>query len=176
MGKHLSFSRRKLLLIAIDAMLVNLAVILALSLRFDIRVPAEYWQAMTILAPIITAVTLGFLVGLQLYDRIWTYASIREMLAILQATTCSLAVSILIIYAFSLPHLPRSVYILSWVFINAFIGASRISWRLVRNIYLIKRHHIRKEYSSPEPETPGLYWYASAEQRRPAPAGRGLYR
>ncbi len=138
MGKHLSFSRRKLLLIAIDAMLVNLAVILALSLRFDIRVPAEYWQAMTILAPIITAVTLGFLVGLKLYDRIWAYASIREMIAILKATTCSLAVSILVIYAFSLPHLPRSVYILSWVFINAFIGASRISWRLVRNIYLIK--------------------------------------
>jgi len=58
------------------------------------------------------------------------------MLAILRATTYSTALIVMIIYLFNIEGLPRSVYILSWLMVNIAVGASRISWRLFRDIYL----------------------------------------
>jgi hypothetical protein len=119
-------------LLIIDAILINLSVFVALLLRFDGSIPAQDLNAMVHLIPLFTLVSLAFLLALKLYNRVWEYASIGEMFAILRATTCSMGVIILIIYLFSLPHLPRSVYIASWVLMNIFIGASRISWRVFR--------------------------------------------
>ena len=119
-------------LLIIDALLINLSVFVALLLRFDGSIPAQDLNAMVHLIPLFTLVSLAFLLALKLYNRVWEYASIGEMFAILRATTCSMGVIILIIYLLSLPHLPRSVYIISWVLMNIFIGASRISWRVFR--------------------------------------------
>jgi len=120
----------------VDAVLINLAVYVSLLLRFEGAVPRQYIENFTLLMPIFTAVTLVLFAGLKMYRRIWEYASIGEMLAILRAATCSMAVIVLLIYLFQLPKLPRSVYIMSWIMTNAFIGASRISWRLFRDVCL----------------------------------------
>ncbi len=127
---------RYIFLLIIDAILVNLSVLVALLLRFDGSIPAQYVNAMVALIPLFTLVSLAFLIALKLYNRVWEYASIGEMFAILRATTCSMGVIILIVFLFSLPYLPRSVYILSWVLMNIFIGASRISWRVFKRLYL----------------------------------------
>ncbi|MEN6327052.1 MAG: nucleoside-diphosphate sugar epimerase/dehydratase [Syntrophomonas sp.] len=125
---------RYIILMLIDAALVNLAVYLTLLFRFDARIPAEYIQNFSQLIPVITIITLLFLAGLKIYSRIWQYASIGEMLAILRAISYSMAVIVFLIYLVPLPHLPRSVYIGSWIMINAFIGASRIGWRIWRDL------------------------------------------
>ncbi|MEN6390746.1 MAG: nucleoside-diphosphate sugar epimerase/dehydratase, partial [Syntrophomonas sp.] len=83
--------------------------------------------------PLISLISIAFLVGLKLYNRIWVYASIGEMMAILRATTFSVAIIVMTIYLFKLPTLPRSVYIGSWVFMTVLIGASRVWWRILRN-------------------------------------------
>ena len=123
---------RYTVLLIIDAILINLSVYVALLLRFDGNISAQDLNAMMHLIPLFTLVSLAFLLALKLYNRVWEYASIGEMFAILRATTCSMGVIILVIYLFSLPHLPRSVYIISWVLMNIFIGASRISWRVFK--------------------------------------------
>jgi FlaA1/EpsC-like NDP-sugar epimerase len=46
------------------------------------------------------------------------------MIAILRAVSYSMAVILLFIYLFQIPGLPRSVYIGSWMMMNAFIGGS----------------------------------------------------
>lgn len=127
-------------LIIIDAILVNLSVYVALLLRFDGSIPVENLSALVKLMPLITLVSLIFLLALKLYNRVWEYASIGEMFAILRATTCSMGVIILFIFLFSLPNLPRSVYLLSWILMNIFIGASRISWRVFRELCLNEKH------------------------------------
>ncbi len=121
---------RYIFLMLIDAVLINLAVYLTLLLRFEAQIPPQYITNFIAIIPVITSITLFFLIGLKIYSRIWQYASIGEMLAILRAVSYSMAVIVLLIYLIPLPHLPRSVYIGSWMMINAFIGASRISWRL----------------------------------------------
>lgn len=125
---------RYIILMLIDAVLVNLAVYITLLFRFEGRVPAQYMQNFTDLIPVFTIVTLLFLAGLKIYSRIWQYASIGEMLAILRAVSYSMAFIVLLIYLVPLPNMPRSVYAGSWIMINAFIGASRIGWRIWRDL------------------------------------------
>lgn len=127
-------------LLIIDALLVNLSVYVALLLRFDGKIPVNELSALVELIPLFTLVSLAFLLALKLYNRVWEYASIGEMFAILRATTYSMGVIILLIFLFSLPDLPRSVYLLSWILMNIFIGVSRISWRVFRKVCLNEKH------------------------------------
>jgi len=68
----------------------------------------------------------------------WQYASIGELYGILKATTTSSVLIVLCIYTLNLPHLPRSVYILTWLLISIFIGGSRLGWRILRD-YLVNQ-------------------------------------
>lgn len=135
--KSLKPNFRNIVLVIIDAILINLAVYSALLFRFDAHIPVKYIDAFITLSPIFTFLGLAFLMGLNLYSRIWEYASIGEMIAILRATTASIGGAIVIIYTFELQGLPRSVYVGTWVMMNALIGASRISWRLFKDRCLI---------------------------------------
>ena len=127
---------RNIVLILIDAVLINLAVYTAMLLRFEGSIPAQYINSYLNLIPLITIITLILFFGLKLYHRVWEYASITEMFAIFRAATYSMALIIITIYLFDLAGLPRSIYILSWLMINILIGVSRISWRLFRDVYL----------------------------------------
>ena len=131
-----SVSFRTIIMIIIDAFLINAAIYCALLLRFDSSIPIEYLHTFFVLSPLVTAVNLILMIIFKLYNRIWQYASIGELLSILGATTGSAIIIIACIEFFSLPTLPRSVYILSWVGINLFIGISRLSWRLFRDYHL----------------------------------------
>lgn len=140
--KFVKTSPRNVALIILDAILINLAFYSALLFRFDAHIPAEYIHAFITLSPLFTLLALVFLMGMSLYGRIWEYASIGEMVAIICATTFSIAVALLMIYLFRLQVLPRSVYIGTWVMMNGLIGASRISWRLMKDRCL---NHVGKQ-------------------------------
>jgi FlaA1/EpsC-like NDP-sugar epimerase len=133
----MAYRIRYFFLLLFDAFLIALAVYVMLLMRFDAAVPLEYKEAFRSLIPIIILVNLLFLAGMKLYNRVWEYASLGELFAILRATTFSMAIIVMLIYLLKLPALPRSVYIGSWVFISIFIGASRVSWRVLRN-YLFR--------------------------------------
>ncbi|HWQ75597.1 MAG TPA: nucleoside-diphosphate sugar epimerase/dehydratase [Syntrophomonas sp.] len=135
---------RYIVLMVVDAIMVNLSVYFALLLRLDGNIPAQYLHNFLYLIPLFTIVTLAFMFGLKLYGRIWEYASLGEMTTIFRALTCSMAVAMLIIYLFKIPGLPRSVYIISWLIMNALIGASRISWRIIRGAFNQHDHDPRK--------------------------------
>ncbi len=124
---------RKILLIIIDAILINLAVYFSLWLRFEGTIPYEYLYNYQLLMPIYTAITLALLVKFKLYQRLWEYASINEIQVILHAVTASMLLFVVFIYLLQLKGLPRSVYILSWGTTIGFICITRFSWRIFRN-------------------------------------------
>lgn len=125
---------RMLLLLAIDILLVNAALIFALLLRFEgMHIPPEYIDALYYMGPISAAVTIIMLNFFKLYNRVWEYASIIEMMAIFEAVLLSLAiVSILSLYT-PLPNLPRSVLLITWGLVFIFICSSRVYWRVLRD-------------------------------------------
>lgn len=125
-------------LLIIDIILINVSIYGSLLLRFEGQIPLGYHVAYTELMFLFTGLNLAFFMGMKLYNRIWQYASIGEMQAIIRATSAAMAAAILITYIFQLPTLPRSVYIISWVMINALIGASRIYWRIFKEHFMGK--------------------------------------
>ncbi len=124
---------RIIMLMLFDSVLINLSIYISLWLRFEGDIEAQYLTAFINLIPWITIITLASLYFFKLYHRMWQYASTGELYGIVKAVTTSMLLIIGLIYTIPLPHLPRSVYILSWLLMIAFIGGSRLAWRIVRD-------------------------------------------
>jgi len=123
-----------LLLVAIDFVLVNAALIFALLLRFEgMHIPQEYIHALYYMGPISAAVTILILNFFKLYNRVWEYASIIEMMAIFEAVFISFGIIWILSLHTPLPNLPRSVLLISGGLVFIFICSSRVYWRVLRD-------------------------------------------
>ncbi|NMA13933.1 MAG: polysaccharide biosynthesis protein [Clostridia bacterium] len=119
----------------IDILLVNFALFASLLIRFEGRIEAQYYQGLFDCWIPFTLVLLGCFFLFGLYRRVLKYASIGELLVVVAAVSCGTlvnAVSSYFINGQNFP-LPRSIYILHWLLTIAFVGASRLAWRLIRD-------------------------------------------
>lgn len=122
--------QRICVLIALDAVLINLALILSLVLRFFGSESLLYYiEPYLTLAPVITVFFLVGFYGFNLYNRLWAYASLGELKAIVQAVTVGSLGTIALTYFIYWP-LPRSVVFMNWAFIIILVGGSRLAWRV----------------------------------------------
>jgi len=80
-----------------------------------------------------TAVGLPIFWFFQLYKSLWRFASIRELMLIVAASTVATGTSYL---AFTLlrMRLPMSVYALYFFLITSFLGSSRLGYRILRRV------------------------------------------
>ncbi|MGI9860923.1 nucleoside-diphosphate sugar epimerase/dehydratase [Moorella naiadis] len=126
---------RNLALMAIDAVAVNLALFLALWLRFDGVIKPAYINDALRIAPFATCIYIASFYFFRLYNRLWQYASINELVAIVTATLAGSMASVSLAYfrmvGGTFP-LPRSIFVLWTILIIALVGLSRLSWRLFR--------------------------------------------
>ncbi|QGP92694.1 UDP-N-acetyl-alpha-D-glucosamine C6 dehydratase [Neomoorella glycerini] len=126
---------RTLALITVDAVAVNAALFLALWLRFDGVIKPVYINGALRLVPLATLFYIASFYSFRLYNRLWQYASINELLAIVTATLVGTMASVSLAYfrmvGGTFP-LPRSIFALWTILIIALVGLSRLSWRLFR--------------------------------------------
>jgi FlaA1/EpsC-like NDP-sugar epimerase len=131
--------RRKIVsivLVLIDLMSVSAMPFFALLIRFEGNVDNYYYEQITNLLPIIILARLSMFYFMGLYNRLWRYASIRELLSIISAVTLSSL--LLIVYTYLVgSNLPRSIYLLSWLLNIVIIGGSRLGIRIVH--YLLQQ-------------------------------------
>jgi len=120
-------------LLLLDAILVNTALYASLLLRFEGSIPEQFVYTALYLAPWWTFIVLASLFFFKLYNRMWQYASIGEFTGIIKAVVSSMVAMVILIYAFSLPYLPRSVYILTCILAIGLITGSRFFWRITRD-------------------------------------------
>jgi UDP-GlcNAc:undecaprenyl-phosphate/decaprenyl-phosphate GlcNAc-1-phosphate transferase len=124
--------RRRIVEILLDTVLVALAYYSAYLLRFDGDMPGEQIAIfIRTLPPLVAIQILSFLIG-GVYKGIWRYAGVGELARLAVAvfigsTICGLAV--LFFYKFHGPS--RAVFILNGVLLFVFVGASRVSFRLI---------------------------------------------
>ncbi|MGF7184903.1 FlaA1/EpsC-like NDP-sugar epimerase [Desulfitispora alkaliphila] len=124
-------------LMAIDTALINIAFFTALLIRFESyeKIPGQFMESFYSLAPIFTVIFIACFYFFGLYNRVWRYASIGELVAVISAVTVALTASISASYFLmaggGLP-LPRGVFALMWLLNIVVIGGSRLGWRLVR--------------------------------------------
>ena len=126
----MNYRLRKIFLLCCDAVLVNLALFVAFAIRFPaFEEVSHYLKLYLWLFPYSTAVFLAIFYTYRLYNRDWAYASLGELIAIVQSTTLGSIAVIAPTYILHQP-LPRSVSALLWAFTIILMGGSRVAWRL----------------------------------------------
>ncbi|MEN6619956.1 MAG: nucleoside-diphosphate sugar epimerase/dehydratase [Smithella sp.] len=123
-------------LVITDILVVSIVPFIALYLRFDGTVDDYYYSQLFSCLPAIVLIQLATFYLFRLYHRLWRYASIHELVVIVGAVTASSVV--LFTYSSVVNSiLPRSVYVLSWLFTIVCIGGSRLGIRILH--YLIRQ-------------------------------------
>ncbi|ACB86060.1 polysaccharide biosynthesis protein [Natranaerobius thermophilus] len=119
--------------VLVDMYLFNLAFIMALLFRFDGFVPEEYLIMYQDSFWWITAVFILTCIVFRLYHRLWSYASIHDVIVLGTAIT----IGSISVYAATVAldmMFPRSIYLIS-LFLNlVFLGGYRLGFRVL-NIY-----------------------------------------
>ena len=124
---------RKTILIVTDIALINLALYIALLLRFDGKIMPQYitiYKETFIILSMIKIATYGVL---GLYKSLWSYASIDELIQVFFATATETLLCFLYGQYFNV-RMPRTVYLISWLITFIFIGGSRLSYRILRRL------------------------------------------
>jgi FlaA1/EpsC-like NDP-sugar epimerase len=124
---------------AFDAGATVASFVIALALRFDAPSAAfdQYLGAYLWVIPALVVVRLGAFMLLRLYQRVWRYASVDELIAVLAAVVGSSTVAYIAIYAIALSSpfrtigFPRSVAIIDTIFMVALAGAWRFALRAI---------------------------------------------
>ena len=128
---------RTLLWVLLDTALVNAALLLAQVVRYSSNISYSFFENSIRLAPAMTVLFLLTFYAFGIYRTMWQYASAGDVLRVAAATlTASL-----LTYAFSLVanlfvrpvnlfRLHRMIYLLLWIVTMAFVGGSRLIYRM----------------------------------------------
>jgi len=132
------FRTRRLLVFFLDVALIAAALIFSFLLRFDFQIPAnQYSTLLQGLAVVLLAKPVMFAAS-GMYRSIWRYASLQDAYEIFKVATFSSIVSACLLVFLNGPFaLPRSIYILDWFLLFAFVAASRLVWRVYRETKFI---------------------------------------
>ena len=123
--------RQKLLLVALDALLLSGAYFLAFWLRLGGERMLSYSDTIVRTLPVVLAVSLLVHALHGLFSGILRYTSIATALAVIKSATFSVLASCLILFLlFRLEGVPRSVFVIYWMASMLLIGGSRLSGRL----------------------------------------------
>ncbi|MGN1444532.1 MAG: hypothetical protein ACI4XE_11865, partial [Acutalibacteraceae bacterium] len=124
-----------LVMIAVDAFVVNLAGFAALFTRFEfdyfVLVASGFLDNFKSLMLFSTVVTIVIFALFRLYSTVWAYAGVGELLRIISA--CILSVSAEMIYAFAFHiRMPRSYMLMKLLFFIAAVCVIRFANRIAR--------------------------------------------
>ena len=128
---------RRLFLIILDVILINIASYSALLIRFDFRlgqVPTNYSEAVLSYALYNTVTAIIIFAIFRLYNSLWKYAGIDELSNIIFACIVSGVIQLIVMHFILRIHVPRSYYPLSTLFLIALISLSRFFYRYIRRL------------------------------------------
>jgi len=138
-----------MVLLICDAMLVAASVYLSYLLRFDFSIGVEFVDTVPYVILLYTFLTVAGLYCFKIYKRIWQYASVGDLIAILKGIIVASVAFYSLHYFFHdyyypLLVVPRSIYLLTTMISFLFIGGSRFVWRLFRDSYIKMQPHHRR--------------------------------
>lgn len=123
---------RIMILIIIDVVIVAFSSIAPLALRFGIFTMDVYYLMPALKClPIDIVITIVVLAVFKLYNRVWTYAGIDEMIATFKASLVIEALYVVYRLLWSI-DMPRSFYVFNWVFLFILLAGARLSIRLFK--------------------------------------------
>ena len=130
--------------ILLDLILILAIYISVFGFRFDWNIPQEhlkqFWQFFPFL-PLIRLIS-NYIFGL--YQHIWQYFGIREMIAVIKSVTLGSVIFILAVYLTGNTGFPRSVFLFEWALIIIALGGVRFSKRFSQEIMKVKSKQMER--------------------------------
>lgn len=123
--------RRPLIVLA-HGFLIAASLLLAFLIRFEFAVPTDEWRRAGEALVLLLAIRMTFYWYFKLYEGLWRYVSMRDILAILKATTLSEVLFVAAVLAFSGYGFPRSIFVIDWLLCIALVAGARLSIRAFR--------------------------------------------
>ncbi|SDC04073.1 NDP-sugar epimerase, includes UDP-GlcNAc-inverting 4,6-dehydratase FlaA1 and capsular polysaccharide biosynthesis protein EpsC [Paenibacillus sp. UNCCL117] len=135
----MSYEKRHSLLVVLDMAIVWFSILTAYVLRFDGSIPSSFIRQALIYGAVSCVICFLTMRYFKLYNRVWQYASIGEILAIFKSVTVGVLLSFTVTYAITLERVPLSILLRHYETLLLFVGGSRFVWRIVRDKFLIKK-------------------------------------
>ncbi|MFQ5850691.1 MAG: polysaccharide biosynthesis protein [Candidatus Binatia bacterium] len=123
---------RRPVTVVVHVGLVSTGYLAAFLLRFDFHLPSSELQLFLVTLPLLLVVRTVVFAWFHLYQGVWRYVSMQDILAMLKAVTLSsllFLAAVLLIFGHGFP---RSIFLLDWVFCLALVGGVRLALRAVR--------------------------------------------
>ena len=132
----MSYRKRMLLLVLLDSFIVASAVYIASWIVYP---SMEIFSMNTLLISALTLLLSHHLFAFifKLYHKVWAYASISELVAIVKAVSLSILTTGFIQYFVNGFSIYRRGLFVTWLIHILFIGGSRFAWRVVRDRYIV---------------------------------------
>lgn len=128
---------RILLLLLLDAVMINLASFLALFVRMELNMTAVresgFLTSVFRYAPLDTICTVAVFWLFRLYNSLWAYAGTVELTRVAAASMAATCLKYVGMELLSVPA-PKSFPVLCCLFLMALVGVSRLAYRYVRDI------------------------------------------
>jgi len=126
-------NKRKLMLYILDSLAICTSITLALILKFGVNIPSSYFILFEKMIFGIILLKLFTYNKFDLYNTLWEYASIEELIQIVQSTVLANAIGIIYLYVKHI-HISLSVLVLVLGIDIALIGGIRFSYRIFRRL------------------------------------------
>jgi FlaA1/EpsC-like NDP-sugar epimerase len=135
---------RQFLLITIDILIIWLSVTTSYFLRLGWEITPDRIVQMIVYASVSSILCLWTFQYFKLYKRLWEYASVNELLAIIKAVVIGCTISYFLMYLYGTERVPVSVYLRVLETTIILVGGSRFGWRIVRSRLFSKLNSERK--------------------------------
>ncbi|WP_010648187.1 polysaccharide biosynthesis protein [Oceanobacillus massiliensis] len=133
----MSYRKRLALLVILDSLIVSTAIFIAFWVVYPSYPNLLLTKELYISAVALLIFHHVFAFINKLYNKVWAYASIGELVTIVKAITFSI-VSVAGIQLIVNGTIYRRALLITWMLHIILIGGSRFVWRIVRNRYIIK--------------------------------------
>jgi len=132
MGKKLE-KHSRFLIVFLDAVAVAFAYFCAFYFRFDFHFAPPYSSYFWNTLPLVVALRLGFFYYFGLYNGIWRYASMGDLVAIFKAILASQVFILAAVLFVQHAQFPRSVLLISPFISLILVGGIRFAIRITRD-------------------------------------------
>jgi len=137
----------KVMLVILDVIFINVSSFLALWVRFNMHIneiPLEYSESVKDLVVVNTIFTVIVFLVFKLYTSLWRFASIKELVYIVESCVICILFNILAYYLTYRP-IYRSYFLIYATFLFLLTCFSRFSYRFLRMLYHANIHggHMR---------------------------------
>ena len=141
----MNFRTRMIYIFILDSLIVSFAIFIAHWLVYPY---SSHSYNDTVI--IITALSLlifhhVYAIIYNLYNKVWAYASVGELLAIIKAVTLTILTAGVIQFLINDFVIYRRALLVTWMLHIILIGGSRFAWRVFRDRYISKANGVDKK-------------------------------